>query len=98
MVTLGELQRSTAQDQYVRLLNKQIDQEIVFTWTTDHKGPESKSKDLFLSGEFITPDLLPQLNGHSPPLKAKLSRLKMLPVADPLLNSTGIAISKDSMF
>ncbi|MEQ2279209.1 hypothetical protein AMECASPLE_007105, partial [Ameca splendens] len=92
---------SIDQDQYVCLLNKQIDdtcQETFSKWTTDQKSSESKSKDLFLSEEFITPDLLSHLKRHLPPLKAKLSRLKTLPVTDPLLNSTGIAISKDSMF
>ncbi|XP_047236177.1 protein shortage in chiasmata 1 ortholog isoform X3 [Girardinichthys multiradiatus] len=92
---------SIDQDQYVCLLNKQIDdtcQETFSKWTTDQKSSESKSKDLFLSEEFITPDLLSDLKRHLPPLKAKLSRLKTLPVTDPLLNSTGIAISKDSIF
>ncbi|KAM4745902.1 protein shortage in chiasmata 1 ortholog [Anableps anableps] len=89
------------QDQFVCLLNKQINdtcQETFSKWTTDLTGPESKSKELCLSEEFIAPDLLPEFKRHLPSLKAKLSRLKTLPVADPLLNSTGITISEDSMF
>ncbi|KAM4579444.1 protein shortage in chiasmata 1 ortholog [Fundulus diaphanus] len=89
---------SLDQEQFV-CLNKQIDdacQERFSKRTADQEGPDSKTKGLFLPEELMTPDLLAQFKRHLPSLKAKLSRLKTLPVADPLLNSTGI--SEDSMF
>uniref|UniRef100_A0A3Q2Q856 Shortage in chiasmata 1 n=1 Tax=Fundulus heteroclitus TaxID=8078 RepID=A0A3Q2Q856_FUNHE len=91
---------SLDQEQFV-CLNKQIDdacQERFSKRTADQEGPDSKTKDLFLPEELMTPDLLAQFKRHLPSLKAKLSRLKTLPVADPLLSSTGISISEDSMF
>ncbi|KAM4577078.1 protein shortage in chiasmata 1 ortholog [Odontesthes bonariensis] len=52
----------------------------------------------FLPDELIAAEHLPWLKKHLPTLKAKLSRLRMLPVADPLLSSAGITISDDAMF
>ncbi|XP_014852459.1 PREDICTED: uncharacterized protein C9orf84-like isoform X1 [Poecilia mexicana] len=89
------------EDQFVFLLNKQINdscQETFSKCRPDQTSPETKSKDLFLSEDFIAPDLVAELKRHLPSLKAKLSRLKTLPVSDPLLNSTGISISEDAMF
>ncbi|XP_008416207.1 uncharacterized protein C9orf84 isoform X2 [Poecilia reticulata] len=88
------------EDQFVFLLNKQIDscQETFSKCRPDQTSPDTKSKDLFLSEDFIAPDLLAELKRHLPSLKAKMSRLKTLPVSDPLLNSTGISISEDGMF
>ncbi|XP_032434928.1 protein shortage in chiasmata 1 ortholog [Xiphophorus hellerii] len=89
------------EDQFIFLLNKQINdsyQETFSKCRPDQTSPETKSKDLFLSEDFIAPDLVAELKRHLPSLKAKLSRLKTLPVSDPLLNSTGISISEDAMF
>lgn len=55
-------------------------------------------KDLLLPEELIVVDYLPQFKRHLPTLKAKLSRLKTLPVADPLLTSTGDTITEDTIF
>ncbi|XP_075324955.1 protein shortage in chiasmata 1 ortholog [Odontesthes bonariensis] len=90
------------QDQYVCLLNEpHIDdscQESFFKWTTDQMKQEDANKDFFLPDELIAAEHLPWLKKHLPTLKAKLSRLRMLPVADPLLSSAGITISDDAMF
>ncbi|XP_043968411.1 protein shortage in chiasmata 1 ortholog [Gambusia affinis] len=89
------------EDQFIFLLNKQINdscQETFSKCRPDETSPETKCKDLFLSEDFIAPDLVAELKRHLPSLKAKLSRLKTLPVSDPLLNSTGISISEDVMF
>ncbi|XP_072242952.1 protein shortage in chiasmata 1 ortholog [Leuresthes tenuis] len=90
------------QDQYVCLLNEpHIDdscQESFFKWTTDQMKQGNSNKDFFLPDELIAAEHLPRLKKHLPTLKAKLSRLRMLPVADPLLSSAGITISDDAMF
>uniref|UniRef100_UPI003AB0A4C6 protein shortage in chiasmata 1 ortholog n=1 Tax=Centroberyx gerrardi TaxID=166262 RepID=UPI003AB0A4C6 len=61
---------------------------------------ESKVNDpyLRLPEEVMLVDHLPQFKRHLPTLKAKLSRLRNLPVADPLLSSTGDTLSEDSIF
>ncbi|KAM6930973.1 LOW QUALITY PROTEIN: protein shortage in chiasmata 1 ortholog [Xenentodon cancila] len=53
---------------------------------------------LFLPVELIPTDHLSQMKRRLPSLKDKLSRLGILPVADPLLGSTGRVISEDAMF
>lgn len=55
-------------------------------------------KDLLLPEELMVVDYLPQFKRHLPTLKAKLSRLRTLPVADPLQSSTGDTISEDTIF
>lgn len=55
-------------------------------------------KDCLLPEDLMAVDYLPQFKRHLPTLKGKLSRLKTLPVTDPLLSSTGATISEDSMF
>lgn len=55
-------------------------------------------KDLLLPDELMLADPLPHFKRHLPTLKAKLSRLRMLPVADPLQSSTGVTISEDAIF
>lgn len=55
-------------------------------------------KGLLLPEELMVVDYLSQFKRHLPMLKAKLSRLRTLPVADPLLSSTGDALSEDTIF
>lgn len=55
-------------------------------------------KDCLLPEDLVAVDYPPQFKRHLPTLKGKLSRLKTLPVTDPLLSSTGATISEDSMF
>ncbi|KAG8011879.1 protein C9orf84 [Nibea albiflora] len=55
-------------------------------------------RDLLLPEELIVVDYLPQFRRHLPTLKVKLSRLRTLPVADPLLSSVGDTISEDTIF
>ncbi|XP_068994580.1 protein shortage in chiasmata 1 ortholog [Embiotoca jacksoni] len=73
-------------------------QESFFKWTGDQMKTGDMSNDLLLPEELIAVDPLPQFKRHLPTLKAKLSRLKTLPVADPLLSSAGDAISEDTVF
>lgn len=54
--------------------------------------------DFLLPEDIMVVDYLPQFRRHLPSLKAKLSRLRTLPVADPLLSSTGDTISEVTMF
>ncbi|XP_054895211.1 protein shortage in chiasmata 1 ortholog isoform X2 [Poeciliopsis prolifica] len=87
--------------QFIFFLNKQINdscQETFCKCSPDQTSPQTKSKDLLLSEDFIAPDLVAELKRHLPSLKAKVSRLKTLPVSDPLQNSMGISISEDAMF
>ncbi|XP_070759887.1 protein shortage in chiasmata 1 ortholog [Enoplosus armatus] len=97
------------QDEYICLLKEsQINnpcQESFFKWTTDqmksgkNKGHQySHTVDLLLPEELVVVDYLPQFKKQLPTLKAKLSRLRTLPVADPLLSSTGGTISEDTIF
>lgn len=55
-------------------------------------------EELLLPEELVVVDYLPQFKRQLPTLKAKLSRLRTLPVADPLLISTGDAISEETIF
>nr|XP_020444213.1 uncharacterized protein C9orf84 homolog isoform X2 [Monopterus albus] len=73
-------------------------QESFFKWTSAQMNPANEDKDLLLPEELIVVDYLQQFKGHLPTLKAKLSRLRTLPVADPLLSSTGDTISEDIIF
>ncbi|XP_029960144.1 protein shortage in chiasmata 1 ortholog [Salarias fasciatus] len=68
-------------------------QESFSKWTSENNG-----EDLFLPEEVLTVDYLLQFRRHLPTLKAKLSRLSVLLVADPLLGSTGDSISEDAVF
>lgn len=54
-------------------------------------------KDLLLAEELVPVNYLPQYKRQLPMLKTKLSRLRTLPVADPLLSSTGDVISEDAI-
>ncbi|XP_017267688.1 protein shortage in chiasmata 1 ortholog isoform X2 [Kryptolebias marmoratus] len=81
------------EDQFILLKEPQISdlsRESFLKWTNE-------SEDLFIPEELVAPDYLPQLKRHLPSLKAKLSRLKTLPVADPLLSSAGLPVSEDAM-
>uniref|UniRef100_A0A3B4VMN0 Shortage in chiasmata 1 n=1 Tax=Seriola dumerili TaxID=41447 RepID=A0A3B4VMN0_SERDU len=88
-------------DEYVCILKESQAsgpcQESFFKWTTDQMNPGNDNKDL-LPEELMPVDYLTQFKKHLPTLKAKLSRLRTLPVADPLLSSTGDAISEDIIF
>ncbi|XP_059192347.1 protein shortage in chiasmata 1 ortholog isoform X2 [Centropristis striata] len=92
------------QDEYLCILkDSQINnpcQESFFKWTTDHMEHvnENKVKDLLLQEELMAVDYLQHFKRYLPTLKAKLSRLRMLPVADPLLSSMGKTISEDAIF
>ncbi|XP_038560284.1 protein shortage in chiasmata 1 ortholog isoform X2 [Micropterus salmoides] len=96
------------QDEYVCLLKEaQINdpcQESFVKWTTDQMNPGNKTEgyssalDLLLQEELMVVDYLPHFKKHLPTLKAKLSRLRTLPVADPLLSSTGDTITEDAIF
>uniref|UniRef100_UPI0037E8A9FC protein shortage in chiasmata 1 ortholog n=1 Tax=Semicossyphus pulcher TaxID=241346 RepID=UPI0037E8A9FC len=90
------------QDEYVCLLKEsQINnpcQESFYKWATDQMKPGNNNKYILLPDELVPVDYLSQFKKHLPTLKAKLSRLRTLPVADPLLSSTGQTISEDSIF
>ncbi|XP_070689528.1 protein shortage in chiasmata 1 ortholog [Pempheris klunzingeri] len=93
-------QKDLDPDEYVSLLKEsQINdpcRESFFRWTSEQMKPENE--DLLLPEELVVVDHLPQFKRHLPTLKAKLSRLTTLPVADPLLSSAGDAISEDTIF
>ncbi len=57
----------------------------------------SSFKDLSLPEELMVVDYLLHFKKHLPTLKAKLSRLRTLPVADPLLSSRGNTISENTI-
>ncbi|XP_042276574.1 protein shortage in chiasmata 1 ortholog isoform X3 [Thunnus maccoyii] len=90
------------QDEYVCLLkdSKVNDpcQESFFKLTADQMCHGNKNKDLVLPEEMMVVDFLPQFKRHLPALKTKLSRLRTLPVADPLLSLTGDVISEETIF
>ncbi|XP_034025485.1 protein shortage in chiasmata 1 ortholog-like [Thalassophryne amazonica] len=90
------------QDEYYYLLkeseNRDPCQETFFKLTPEEMRPQNEKKDLLLPEEIMVVDHLPQFRTHLPTLKAKLSRLRTLPVADPLQNSLGNFVSKDSIF
>ncbi|XP_053181467.1 protein shortage in chiasmata 1 ortholog [Scomber japonicus] len=92
------------QDECIRLLkDSKINdpcQESFFKLSADqtYHESENKSKDLHLPEEMMVVNFLPQFKRHLPTLKTKLSRLRTLPVADPLLSSTGEAISEETIF
>ncbi|KAM8885199.1 uncharacterized protein shoc1 isoform 2-T2 [Spinachia spinachia] len=71
-------------------------QESFLKLTTDQMKPANV--DVLLQEELLVADYLPHFRGHLPTLKAKLSRLRTLPVADPLLTLTGDTISEDAIF
>lgn len=62
--------------------------KLLFTPMTDFLMPE----------DLITVDYLDQFTRNRPSLKAKLSRLKTLPVADPINSLPRDAISEETMF
>ncbi|XP_047197297.1 protein shortage in chiasmata 1 ortholog [Hippoglossus stenolepis] len=72
--------------------------EMFFKLTTDQMKSGNQNKDLLLPEELIVVDYLQQFKSELPTLKTKLSRLRTLPVADPLLSSAGDTISEDSIF
>ncbi|KAG7221311.1 hypothetical protein INR49_017378 [Caranx melampygus] len=72
-------------------------QESFLKWTTDQMNPGNDHKDLLLAEELMPVNYLPQFKRQLPTLKTKLSRLRTLPVADPLLSSTGDVISEDTI-
>ena len=53
--------------------------------------------DLLVPEEVLFVDCLPQFRKHLPTLRAKLARLRTLPVPDPLLSPTGGGLSEDTM-
>ncbi|KAF7663476.1 hypothetical protein LDENG_00210550 [Lucifuga dentata] len=73
-------------------------QEAFCKLTAEEVYPRKHSNDLFLPEEIMLVDHLPRFKRHLPTLKAKLSRLRNLPVADPLLGSTGNTLSEDAIF
>ncbi|XP_034081149.1 protein shortage in chiasmata 1 ortholog isoform X1 [Gymnodraco acuticeps] len=90
------------QDEIVSLLKEsQIEnplQESFYKLTTDQMKPEKENRDLLLPEELMVVDHLLHFKRHLPTLKAKMSRLRTLPVADPLLCSTGKKLSEDAVF
>ncbi|KAI3372610.1 hypothetical protein L3Q82_023088, partial [Scortum barcoo] len=90
------------QDEYVCLTKEsQMNnpcQESFFKWTSDQMKIGDKNKDVLLPEELLVVDYLPHFRRHLPTLKAKLSRLRTLLVADPLLSSTGGTTSEDTIF
>ncbi|XP_029915556.1 protein shortage in chiasmata 1 ortholog [Myripristis murdjan] len=66
-------------------------------YLTDQMYEKYQNKDLLLPEEVVLVDHLPQFKRHLPTLKAKLSRLRNLPVADPFLSSTGETLSEDTI-
>ncbi|XP_036953332.1 protein shortage in chiasmata 1 ortholog isoform X4 [Acanthopagrus latus] len=89
-------------DEYACLLKEsQINdqcQESFFKLTADQMEPGNQNKNLLLPEELMVVNYLSQFKRHLPTLKAKLSRLRTLPVADPLLSSTGDTLSEDTVF
>ncbi|XP_062418176.1 protein shortage in chiasmata 1 ortholog [Pungitius pungitius] len=73
-------------------------QESFLKLTTDQMAPGGANKELLLREELLVADNLPHFRRHLPTLKAKLSRLRTLPVADPLLSLTGDTIPEDAIF
>lgn len=68
-----------------------------------HLGGRNKTiftpvKDFLLPEDLMAVDYLRQFTRHLPTLRAKLSRLKTLPVTDPMLSLTGDGISEEAMF
>ncbi|XP_078808483.1 protein shortage in chiasmata 1 ortholog isoform X4 [Oryzias latipes] len=63
-----------------------------------HIQPKQQGKDLSLAEDLIAVDHLPYFKRHLPSLKVKLSRLRTLPVADPLLTPGGLMISEENIF
>ncbi|XP_024131425.1 protein shortage in chiasmata 1 ortholog [Oryzias melastigma] len=59
--------------------------------------PKEQEEDLFLAEDLIV-DHLPHFRRLLPSLTSNLSRLKTLPVADPLLTPGGLVISEDHVF
>ncbi|XP_031705240.1 protein shortage in chiasmata 1 ortholog [Anarrhichthys ocellatus] len=90
------------QDEYLCLLREtwinNPCQESFLKCSTDQMKHGNENKDHLLPEELMVVDYLPHFKRHLPSLKAKLSRLRMLPVADPLLSSTGDTISEDAIF
>ncbi|XP_076007238.1 protein shortage in chiasmata 1 ortholog [Genypterus blacodes] len=73
-------------------------QETFCKMTAEELYSITQSDDLLLPEEIMLVDHMPGFKRHLPTLKAKLSRLRNLPVADPLLSSTGDSLSEDAIF
>ncbi|XP_061751284.1 protein shortage in chiasmata 1 ortholog isoform X2 [Nerophis ophidion] len=71
--------------------------ESFYKMTTEKMDPGNKNKDLLLPEEMMVADFLPHLKRHLPALKSKLSRLRTLPVADPLLSLPGDAMTEETI-
>ncbi|XP_061836348.1 protein shortage in chiasmata 1 ortholog isoform X1 [Nerophis lumbriciformis] len=65
--------------------------------TTEQMDPRNKNRDLLLLEEMMVADFLPHFKRHLPALKSKLSRLRTLPVADPLLSLPGDAMTEETI-
>ncbi|XP_068603645.1 protein shortage in chiasmata 1 ortholog, partial [Brachionichthys hirsutus] len=87
-------------DESVCLLKEKNDpcQESFLKWTTDQMKTENNNRDLLLPEELMVVHYLPQFKRHLPTVQAKLSRLRTLLVADPLLSSVGDTVSEDTIF
>ncbi|KAK6306615.1 hypothetical protein J4Q44_G00235400 [Coregonus suidteri] len=66
--------------------------------TGEKMSPRHLHDDLVMPEEVLFVDHLPQFRKHLPSLKAKLSRLRNLPVSDPLFSSTGGILSEEAIF
>ncbi|XP_045558961.1 protein shortage in chiasmata 1 ortholog isoform X1 [Salmo salar] len=66
--------------------------------TGEKMRPSHQHDDLVMPEEVLFADHLPQFRKHLPSMKAKLSRLRNLPVSDPLLSSTGGTLSEEAIF
>lgn len=93
-------------EEFLNLMNSAETHHMAY-WKTLGCATESESfslktcasfKALLLPEELVVVDYLPQFRKHLPTLKVKRSRLRTLPVVDPLLSSTGDTISEDTVF
>ncbi|XP_054630327.1 protein shortage in chiasmata 1 ortholog isoform X2 [Dunckerocampus dactyliophorus] len=71
--------------------------ESFYKLTSEQMDPENKNESLLLPEEMMVVDFLPHFKQHLPTLKSKLSRLRTLKVADPLLSLTGNAITEETI-
>ncbi|KAM3611244.1 uncharacterized protein V6R79_015456 [Siganus canaliculatus] len=91
----GKLPEVTYRTPWIReSQNNHPCQESFSKWTTEPMAHENNNS---LLEELVTVDYLPQFKRHLPTLKAKLSRLRTLPVSDPLRIPAANSISEDTI-
>ncbi|XP_061622988.1 protein shortage in chiasmata 1 ortholog isoform X2 [Phyllopteryx taeniolatus] len=72
--------------------------EESFFKLTAQLDPSTKDKDLLLLEDIMAADFLPRFKQHLPSLKSKVSRLKTLVVADPLISLSGDFVTEETIF